>query len=688
MDDIETELNERFDRYAASSSGLPPEILGELQSMLRVYSISSEELFFKWEAYSMKMGGDEIKLDLKTARDFRKDIQDVLERESRGKAHARNNEKRPTAPTPRAGGKNTDVLDGLVPNTPRTSILNGVNDSSTKRRSHFDTAAAKSSKNYPMSSPGGFQTPFSNGEVTNAKEFVFADREHAGDIAEQLNGHIELPQAPGEPPTEPRIKLKANTDMAKFSYKTMAMKLSEASEVLDDRIDEFLALVQAHHNIENGAFGNPTNQSTSEIIAVGRIALDSSEGRLNAASIVLETSRRTGAGRRIPLRIDSLPSYSFFPGQIVALRGTNASGDFFTVREVLPIPLLSQPASQPSELDACNIRLLDTLSSDPSSSRPLTILIASGPYTTDDSLDFSPLHALLDTAVSSVADALILIGPFLDAEHPLIRTGDFDLPPSATKPDQATLTDVFRHYISSALQSLASRLPACSIILVPSLRDAISRHAVFPQDKLPKKELGLPRQVSVVTNPMTLTVNEFVIGMSSLDILDMLRREECVGGKAKAQNLLERGARAVIEQRSFLPVFPPTARESLVAAGGEVGGEKYINRILEKENGASSPSMPLGTTVDTSYLKLGEWLNVRPDVLISPSILNPFAKVVESVLVINPGTLSKRKAAGTFARMTVLPAKVTNEDRDAFAKNKDLITHKMFERTRVDVIKI
>jgi DNA polymerase alpha subunit B len=110
MDDTEIELNKRFERYAASSSGLRPEILGELQSILRIHSVSPEELFFKWEAYSMKMGGDEIKLDLKTTRDFRKDIQDVLERESRGKAYARNNEKRPVAPTPRTGVKNTDVF--------------------------------------------------------------------------------------------------------------------------------------------------------------------------------------------------------------------------------------------------------------------------------------------------------------------------------------------------------------------------------------------------------------------------------------------------------------------------------------------------------------------------------------------------------------------------------------------------
>jgi DNA polymerase alpha subunit B len=145
---------------------------------------------------------------------------------------------------------------------------------------------------------------------------------------------------------------------------------------------------------------------------------------------------------------------------------------------------------------------------------------------------------------------------------------------------------------------------------------------------------------------MTLTMNEFVIGMSSLDILDMLRREECVGGKAKTQNLLERGARAVIEQRSFLPLFPPIARESLPAVGAANDGGNYINGSGGAESVAPSSFLPLGTMVDTSYLKLGEWLNVRPDVLISPSILNPFAKVSLLKPVYIMGLLISRYTGG------------------------------------------
>lgn len=106
MDDTKAELNELF---AVPSTELAPEVMGELQSILRIHSISPQELFYKWESYSLKMGGDDLKLSLKTARDLKKDIQDTLERESRGRAHAKGQDKR-VAATPRATAGSSDVF--------------------------------------------------------------------------------------------------------------------------------------------------------------------------------------------------------------------------------------------------------------------------------------------------------------------------------------------------------------------------------------------------------------------------------------------------------------------------------------------------------------------------------------------------------------------------------------------------
>ncbi|MCJ1284062.1 DNA-directed DNA polymerase alpha subunit pol12 [Xylographa opegraphella] len=668
MEDTADDLNGFF--VIPGESSIPLDILGELQSIMRLHSISAQELFYKWESYCMKMGSEETKLDLRTVRAFKKDVQEILERETRGKAHVRSADKRGIHATPRVSASNGDaydMLDGLTPNTPRIASTNGA----SKRKVAFETPAfPKVSKSHPRSSPtdgraGGAEI---KGQSNGAALIPFGDRPNAGQIIETLNGHLDACEPLVAPPAEPRVKLTANTDLKKFFYKPLAMHLSEASEVLDDRIDEFMSFVQIHHNLEDSAFGNPASKSTSEIIAVGRIASDTPESKLNAASLVLETSRRTGAGLRVSLKVEALASQEFFPGQIVALRGINASGEYFSAREVLDVPLLPPAASSPSTLDVVNERVGYADADDArTNSSVLNVIVSSGPYTADDNLDFEPLHTLCEKASETYADAMILIGPLFDIEHPLLATGDFDLPDDPSiEPDKATLTDAFRIMVAGPLRRLAQAVPSITIILVPSVRDAVNKHVSWPQEPFGKKELGLPKQARTVSNPVTISLNEIVIGISAQDILYDLRREEVVVGKPKENNMLARLPRHVIQQRHFFPLFPPVNREHLPKAATEEG-------------------LATGMPLDISYLKLGEWLNVRPDVLILPSALTPFAKVVESVLVVNPGTTSKKRAAGTYAQFSLHPRKVTDEEH---AAESTMIGHKIFERARVDVVRI
>lgn len=388
----------------------------------------------------------------------------------------------------------------------------------------------------------------------------------------------------------------------------MAMHISEASGILDDRIEEFQDLVQAHYGLDDTAFGNAANQRTEEIIAVGRIVSDALEGRINASSLMLETSRRTGAGLRVPLRVESI-SHEFFPGQIVAVRGINASGEYFSVKEVLEMPLLPASASLPSAIDAWNVRLgISNEEEASSTSYALNILIAAGPYTADDNLAFEPLQALCEKATTTCADTLILIGPLLDVEHPLLASGDFDLPDDpSVEPDKATLADVFRTLIGAPLRGLARENPSISIILVPSTRDAVNKHVSWPQENFVKKELGLPKQAKMVSNPIALSLNEITVGITAQDILYDLRREEIVVGRPKETDILARLPSHLLQQRHFSPVFPPVDRKALPKTGTHDG-------------------MATGTVVDVGFLQLGE-MDVRRDMLITPSILTPFAKV-------------------------------------------------------------
>jgi DNA polymerase alpha subunit B len=57
--------------------------------------------------------------------------------------------------------------------------------------------------------------------------------------------------------------------------------------------------------------------------------------------------------------------------------------------------------------------------------------------------------------------------------------------------------------------------------------------------------------------------------------------------------------------------------------------------------------------------------------------------VVESVVVVNPGYLSKQKKTGTYAKMTVYPRPLTDEERGS-----SVVAHQVFERARVDIIRI
>jgi DNA polymerase alpha subunit B len=58
--------------------------------------------------------------------------------------------------------------------------------------------------------------------------------------------------------------------------------------------------------------------------------------------------------------------------------------------------------------------------------------------------------------------------------------------------------------------------------------------------------------------------------------------------------------------------------------------------------------------------------------------------VVESVLVINPGYLSKRRAAGTYARLIVYAPSIPEDQRNAGV----MISHRLFDRARVEVLRI
>jgi DNA polymerase alpha subunit B len=152
----EAELNDFF--VGSFPDGIPKDILAELLSMLRVHSITAEELFYKWESYSIKMG-DGVTLTFDTVRGFKQDILESLERESRDKA-GRHTEKRgahtATPRAPAAGGDMFGMFDQLTPNASNSRTLTV---GSAKRKAEFNSPATPKVSKFDKLASQAIKTP-------------------------------------------------------------------------------------------------------------------------------------------------------------------------------------------------------------------------------------------------------------------------------------------------------------------------------------------------------------------------------------------------------------------------------------------------------------------------------------------------------------------------------------------------
>jgi len=86
--------------FGGTTNHVSDDVASELLTIMRIHSLSEQELFYKWEAYSIKMGSESTDINSKMVKDFRKDLQDALERESRGKAHVNSTTKKNNTPRP------------------------------------------------------------------------------------------------------------------------------------------------------------------------------------------------------------------------------------------------------------------------------------------------------------------------------------------------------------------------------------------------------------------------------------------------------------------------------------------------------------------------------------------------------------------------------------------------------------
>ncbi|CAK9809011.1 DNA polymerase alpha subunit B [Anthophora plagiata] len=235
------------------------------------------------------------------------------------------------------------------------------------------------------------------------------------------------------------------------------------------------------------------------------------------------------------------------------------------------------------------------LSDLPKLSEEITIYVAVGPFTPFDNLNYQPLWDLIECVAEDEPDILILIGPFVEYTHPEIKKGTL----------KDTFHDFFEQIVAKILQHLQGK--STQVVLVPSNRDA-HHDAIFPTPEFVMNANKLGSNVAnlhSMSDPCTINVEGLQIGITSVDTLRHLGQQEV--SNTSGMDRLGRLANHVLSQTTFYPLYPPF------------------------------PGLNLDTTLWRKYACFEH----QPHIMILPSDVKHYCKVVNESLVFNPERLQK-----------------------------------------------
>ncbi|CDO92570.1 unnamed protein product [Kluyveromyces dobzhanskii CBS 2104] len=643
--------NELISKFGASVD--KPEVISTLEHCMKIYDLSVDEIYIKWEQFSYHNRDKYAANSLtdQVLHDFKEYIQQQMERRANASITSTQSTisslKKPKMLIPNT---NSPSIFGLgIPNTPtlkkrRLEARSPLEQSKLSPLVGDNTSISNTS---PLAATPNSGTPANLKNATEPDKCLVTLNVDNVNKAEGIDFD-----------NESKVIISPFYDAKKYKFRTMRQSLLDAADVLDEQIDIFTEVIQKHHNLKASDIGDPTFQQQSEVYTVGRIVADSvsAEGSLNVDSLAIETSRSTGIGRRIRLNFEKVQDLSVFPGQIIGLRGKNANGEYFVVEEILKVPYLNFPVSDAETLQNSQITLND---------QAMKVVVTAGPYTAANNLDFSNLADFVERINSSIKPhVLVMFGPFLDITHPLISTGNIPEFPSL-KQQPKTLDEIFIKVITPILRRIN---PKIQVIVLPSTKEVSSKHAAYPQDSLDRKYLGLPKNFKCFTNPSTFQLNEIFFGCSNNDIYKDLK-EVTKGGNVFQRNRFDRVSEHILEQRRYYPVFP--------------GGIR--TRKIEDKNGKPIFEHISGADLDLPYLGLTEFVGgIIPDVILIPSELTHFARVVQNVIMINPGSFIRPNGGrGTYVEMSIEAPDMENEK---MTKVEDVYLHNLWKRSRIDVL--
>lgn len=635
-------------------------VLDSLVSILRLYAsaVTADDLYYKTEAILVAERRDSIDQDV--IEQIRQTIQKEWESKLRSRSATGLTASNASTSTPAHKSKvGLSSLLGVSPQAPITPVR-------------------------PIGTPfSSSRDPFVNATPT------MKAANPSEQIIETLNPHIP-PFSSSDSTNQSRVSLAIGTNPKAWNYRYMFERPGMKGNALDDGIEKMTQTILSTYGIKDEDLVDPASSSQESVFVVGRIApaVQNEAKIVNgkpkqaklADGLVLEVSRRIGGASRTPMhlpnnvKVRALPTadgrgiphpsttggqLALFPGLIAGFKGRNGGGDAFLVEEILMPPSLPLPETEVVDLlehQHANGKL---------KGEPMSVFVASGPFTLDNDLNFTPWHRLIDQIEQRKPDVALFMGPFLPVNHiSLLDPNLMQLP-----------QELFDNHIGSRLRRLCESSARTTAILLPSTRDLIHPHAAWPQPMFDKTMLGIHKRVKCLPNPCMFSINEVIFGISTADVLRDLRSDELVfnvtvnteeennnPSPIKVRDAMARSVRHVLHSRHFYPLFPASTASDL----------------------------PL----DVSHAHLAQFTDVTPDVLFLPSILTPFAKIVDGTVVVNPGLTAKgtNDGKGSFASLQVVPMR-KQDLQDAIQKDSqtDSTTrwqNALYDRSRVDIIRI
>ncbi|KAH6582661.1 hypothetical protein BASA61_008411 [Batrachochytrium salamandrivorans] len=327
---------------------------------------------------------------------------------------------------------------------------------------------------------------------SSSPSIKFSDRPDRAKVMDSFNKHIQFKSVPPSDPVQCELSLVPGQQTDGYRY--MYEKLTEKGELLDAQIEYFSHIIANAYHLELTFSSSLNSDETKAIkdtpmedpmslvcspvqprnepgLVIGRICCDSLQDGvgLNSQSVMLECSRDNGGGIRVKVDLngvlDSSQQCTLFPGQIVGLIATNPSGRQLHASRIIYPTFPPRPTTNLSEIKSMYP------AENGANQRAINVVVASGPFTLIGNLLYESLESLVvDVIEDDPPDVVILLGPFVDLDHPLIASGQV----------LEDVDDIFRNQIAKRIDRMRAARPGLQVILIPSIRDACSEWIAFP----------------------------------------------------------------------------------------------------------------------------------------------------------------------------------------------------------------